>query len=135
MEAAGCFWCVNGLELALSNVSEWTIPNACRLRWQSPPKNVSAEKLPEKVARLGRTLLNSNSGMQCTQKLHVHVDFYIQNIVFENTINISQTERLSQSQHPRNIASNYVCTMQIALPLRNDIIRRSKTSFAIKNGK
>ena len=30
---------------------------------------MSAEKLPEKVARLCRTLLNSNRGIQCTQKL------------------------------------------------------------------
>ena len=43
MEAAGCFWCVN--------------------RLRSPPKSVSAEKLPEKVARLCRTLLNSNRGI------------------------------------------------------------------------
>ena len=99
---------------------------------------MSAEKLPKKVARLCRTLLNSNRGIQCTQKLHV--DFYSEKIVFENTVNISQNERLSQSQHPRNIASNksnymYVCSMQIVPPLRDDIIRRAKTSFAIKNGK
>ena len=48
---------------------------------QSPPKNVSAEKLPWKVARLCSTLLNSNGGIQCTQQLHVHVDFYTQKIV------------------------------------------------------
>ena len=45
------------------------------------PKNVSAEKLPKKVARLWRALLNSNRGMKCTQKLHV--DFYTHKIVFE----------------------------------------------------
>ena len=28
----------------------WTIPNTCRLRWQSLPKNESAEKVLEKVA-------------------------------------------------------------------------------------
>ena len=121
----------------LKHFRVWTIPNTCQLRWQSPPNNVSAEKLPEKVARLCRTLLNSNTcrGIQCTQKLHVHVDFYTQQIVFENTLNISQNERLSQSQHSRNIASNYVYTTQIAPPLRDDItnIRRAKTSFTIKH--
>ena len=29
----------------------WTIPNTCRLRWQSPPKNMLAERLPEEVTR------------------------------------------------------------------------------------
>ena len=134
MEAAGCFFlsrpsqtfpCVNDakhLSIALAESAEKYV----------------AEKLPEKVARLCRTFLNSNRGIRCTQKLHV--DFHTQKIVFENAVNISQNERLSQSQRPRNIASNksnymYVCTTQIAPPLRDDIIRRAKTSFAIKNGK
>ena len=75
-------------------------------------ENVSAKEWPEKVARLYRALVNSSRGMQCTQKLHV--DFYTHKIVFEN---ISQNERLPQSQHPRNIASNYLCTTQIQLRL------------------
>ena len=87
----------------------------------------------------------SKSGMHgCTHRYYTiiqyvysitHVDFYTQKIVFENTVNISQNERLSQSQHPRNIAFNYMCTTRIAPPLRDDIIRRVKTSFAIKHAK
>ena len=84
------FWCVNMLKSALSNVS------VCE-RFQTPVDCVgrqseSAEKLPDKVARLCRTLLNSNRGIQCTQKLHVHVDFYTQKKKFENTLNFF-TER------------------------------------------
>ena len=114
MEAAGCFWCVNRLKSALSNVS------VCE-RFQTPV---------DCVGRVRRKIC-----IQCTQKLHVYVEFYTKKIVFENTLNISWNERLSQSQHPRNIASNYVCTTQIAPPLRGDIIRTAKTSFAIKQAK
>ena len=128
MEAAGCFKVGR-----LKRFCVFTIPNTCRLRWQTPPKKVSVEKLLLKVARLCRTLLNSNRGIQCTQNLHVHVDFYTKKI--ENTVHISQNKRLSQSQNQRNIASNYVCTTQIAPPQRDDIIRRAKTSFAIKHAK
>ena len=65
---------------------------------QSPPKNVSAEKLPKKVARLWRTLLNSKKGIQCTQKLHVHVDFYTQKIV-----KIRSTFHRMKGSHKANI--------------------------------
>ena len=102
MEAAGCFLCVNRLKSTLSNVlvcEPFQTPVDC----ESPPKNVSAEKLPEKVARLRRALLNANTGMRCPQKLKV--DIYTHKIVFQNTLNISQNERLSQSPHSRNIAS------------------------------
>ena len=119
MEAAGCFWCVDMLKSALSNVS------VCE-RFQTPVDCVgkqaeSAEKgVGRKFAQFC-PILNSNRGVQCTQKLHVHVDFYTQKIVFENTVNISQNERLSQRQHPRNIASNHVCTTQLAPPLRDNM--------------
>ena len=99
------------------------------------PRKMYLPKIALKDARLCRTLMNSNRGLQCNQQLHVHVDFYNKKIVFENTLNISQNERLSQSQHPRNTASNYVCTTQTAPPLRGDIIRRATISFAIKHAK
>ena len=120
MEAAGCIavsTCYSRPSQTFPYVNDSKHLSIALADSQSPPKNVSAEKLPEKVARLCRTLLNSNRGIQCTQKLHVHVDFYTKKNVFENTLNISQNERLSQRQHPRNIASNYVCTTQIAPPL------------------
>ena len=89
------FWCVNRLKSALSTVSVCE-RFTCRLRWQSPSETVSAKKLPEKIARLCRTLLTSNRGMQCALKLHHYTcRFYTQKVVFENTVNISQNERLS----------------------------------------
>ena len=78
MEAAGCFWCVNMLKSGLSNFS---CVNDSKHPWIALAEfavNVSAERSPKKVARLCRTLLNSNRGIQCTQKLHVHADFYTQ---------------------------------------------------------
>ena len=132
MEAAGCFWRVNMLKSALSNVSvceRFQTPVDCVGRQaESAEKCVGRKVARERCSSVQDLILNSNRGIQCTQKLHVHVDFYTKKIVFENTVNISQNERLSQSQQPRNIAVNYVCTTQIAPPLR-DNIRRAKTSF------